>query len=637
MIISFILFSGQKAFPDNLDCVMCSRDEIAEFGRQCVQLGVQYMGICCGNNAGFTRALSESISRLPPASRFRPDMSKYVSDLHRRLIYLQKVKEMEEEQSRVGVDDEEKEQVGVNGRDEKEELAVNGKDQKEEGDEEKEQVGVNGRDEKEEPAVNGKDQKEEGDVNGEEQRLDDKDTRAEPIETDNDAAEVIGDQQESSEIPQQNVSEPPSEPKEEEAQREGKEESMISINGKNGDIDLGTTRRVSNETSTGAFTIRLPPPPDSKRNRSSPSPTTSENNESEIRLPPPPGSDVKRKDSRSRRRHVSSSSSDDDNEKEVRLPPPPGSSSPRLSSGRRSTGSRSPASGSHSPAIEESNEPQIPADVSKDSEKLAVKASIQNGVTSNTDNTRFTSPSESQQISTTEAQPTQHVAEKVVDSIATMATEDAITLESKPGNQQHIASEEGNLLVDVGVEDSRTHDTANESQELSINVVAEVPQKKETSEWASFLKSQAEDTSSVSSADEDQMAYTRLEKQDHEGGVKEETQLGWATFTPSTATEKEKPENISELQDNVEASSNWADFQSSKPADGPSSSSSNNWANFDTLQETDGAIENITTSRSLETESGDLICIAGAVEADSEKPHGTVNIDFGDEYEDSEA
>ena len=103
--------SGQKVFPGNLDCVQCSRDEIAEFGRHCAQLGVQYLGICCGNNAGYTRALAESIGRVPPASRFRPDMSKFVSDLHRRLLYLEKLKEMAGEHEKSAPNDaEEKEE-----------------------------------------------------------------------------------------------------------------------------------------------------------------------------------------------------------------------------------------------------------------------------------------------------------------------------------------------------------------------------------------------------------------------------------------------------------------------------------------------------------------------------------------------
>ncbi|XP_071818632.1 betaine--homocysteine S-methyltransferase 1-like [Apostichopus japonicus] len=69
--------TGEKVFSANLDCVMCSRDDIFKFGRRCDEIGIDYLGLCCGNSPHYTRTLCESIGRRPPASEYSPDM-----DLH---------------------------------------------------------------------------------------------------------------------------------------------------------------------------------------------------------------------------------------------------------------------------------------------------------------------------------------------------------------------------------------------------------------------------------------------------------------------------------------------------------------------------------------------------------------------------
>ena len=68
--------AGQP-FPTGLDPFVCTRHEIAEFGRQAQALGVDYLGVCCGAGAHHIRALAEALGRTPPASRFSPDMSKH--------------------------------------------------------------------------------------------------------------------------------------------------------------------------------------------------------------------------------------------------------------------------------------------------------------------------------------------------------------------------------------------------------------------------------------------------------------------------------------------------------------------------------------------------------------------------------
>jgi betaine-homocysteine S-methyltransferase len=65
------------AFPTSLDGLMCTRDEISEFATAALEIGVDYLGLCCGAGPHHIRALAEAIGRTPPASRYSPDMSKH--------------------------------------------------------------------------------------------------------------------------------------------------------------------------------------------------------------------------------------------------------------------------------------------------------------------------------------------------------------------------------------------------------------------------------------------------------------------------------------------------------------------------------------------------------------------------------
>ncbi|XP_077977731.1 betaine--homocysteine S-methyltransferase 1-like [Glandiceps talaboti] len=69
--------NGERLFPTNLEVASCSRTDIAEFGVKCKELDIQYIGICCGNEACLTRTLAEQLGRVTPASRFSPEMSKH--------------------------------------------------------------------------------------------------------------------------------------------------------------------------------------------------------------------------------------------------------------------------------------------------------------------------------------------------------------------------------------------------------------------------------------------------------------------------------------------------------------------------------------------------------------------------------
>jgi betaine-homocysteine S-methyltransferase len=66
-----------RAFPIALEPFGCTRFEMAEFASQARDLGVDYVGICCGAGPHHVRAMAEALGRQVPASRYSPSM-----DLH---------------------------------------------------------------------------------------------------------------------------------------------------------------------------------------------------------------------------------------------------------------------------------------------------------------------------------------------------------------------------------------------------------------------------------------------------------------------------------------------------------------------------------------------------------------------------
>ena len=68
---------GERAFPVALDPFTCTRFEMAQFAATARELGVDYVGICCGAGPHHVRAMAEALGREVPASRYSPSM-----DLH---------------------------------------------------------------------------------------------------------------------------------------------------------------------------------------------------------------------------------------------------------------------------------------------------------------------------------------------------------------------------------------------------------------------------------------------------------------------------------------------------------------------------------------------------------------------------
>ncbi len=68
---------GGRPFPTALDPFTCNRYELGEFAREAHELGVNYLGVCCGAAPHHIRSVAEALGRNPPASRYTADMSKH--------------------------------------------------------------------------------------------------------------------------------------------------------------------------------------------------------------------------------------------------------------------------------------------------------------------------------------------------------------------------------------------------------------------------------------------------------------------------------------------------------------------------------------------------------------------------------
>jgi methionine synthase I (cobalamin-dependent) len=66
---------GRRVFPLALDPFTCTRFDMAEFAVAARDLGVGYIGICCGGAPHHVRAMAEALGRTVPASRYSPDLS----------------------------------------------------------------------------------------------------------------------------------------------------------------------------------------------------------------------------------------------------------------------------------------------------------------------------------------------------------------------------------------------------------------------------------------------------------------------------------------------------------------------------------------------------------------------------------
>jgi betaine-homocysteine S-methyltransferase len=74
---SLVDADGRRLFPIQLERFAHTRFEMADFARAAADLGVGYIGICCGGAPHHVRAMAEALGRQTPASRYSPAL-----DLH---------------------------------------------------------------------------------------------------------------------------------------------------------------------------------------------------------------------------------------------------------------------------------------------------------------------------------------------------------------------------------------------------------------------------------------------------------------------------------------------------------------------------------------------------------------------------
>jgi betaine-homocysteine S-methyltransferase len=70
-------FNGLPEFPLELDSFQMTRREMAAYALQARDIGINFIGACCGTAAHHIRAMAEALERKPPASETTPDLSKH--------------------------------------------------------------------------------------------------------------------------------------------------------------------------------------------------------------------------------------------------------------------------------------------------------------------------------------------------------------------------------------------------------------------------------------------------------------------------------------------------------------------------------------------------------------------------------
>ena len=68
---------GARAFPNALDPFLCTRFEMGDFAVAARDLGVNYIGVCCGGAPHHVRTMAERLGRTVPASRYSPEMAQH--------------------------------------------------------------------------------------------------------------------------------------------------------------------------------------------------------------------------------------------------------------------------------------------------------------------------------------------------------------------------------------------------------------------------------------------------------------------------------------------------------------------------------------------------------------------------------
>jgi betaine-homocysteine S-methyltransferase len=68
---------GRPAFPLELDPFVLTRGEMADYAVRARDIGVDYIGSCCGSAPHHIRAMAEALGRTVPASEYSPQLDKH--------------------------------------------------------------------------------------------------------------------------------------------------------------------------------------------------------------------------------------------------------------------------------------------------------------------------------------------------------------------------------------------------------------------------------------------------------------------------------------------------------------------------------------------------------------------------------
>ena len=68
---------GDNIFPVALDHLYCNRFEMGEFAKNCKDINVNFIGICCGAEAHHVREMAVALGRKPESYKYYPDISRH--------------------------------------------------------------------------------------------------------------------------------------------------------------------------------------------------------------------------------------------------------------------------------------------------------------------------------------------------------------------------------------------------------------------------------------------------------------------------------------------------------------------------------------------------------------------------------
>ncbi len=77
---------NNPVWPHGVDAFYISEVEIVKFTKRCMELGLRYIGICCGNTGNYTRAMAETMGKSPEASKYRNKEAMAIADEHRKQL-----------------------------------------------------------------------------------------------------------------------------------------------------------------------------------------------------------------------------------------------------------------------------------------------------------------------------------------------------------------------------------------------------------------------------------------------------------------------------------------------------------------------------------------------------------------------